>query len=152
MVSGEPQPRVLPVLSTPHPAFPSLLRALCAVSDVSVLHSSFGAPRRPQPEWPQCLGTAWDWVTDEAKMDPSLHTILGGSHWTRPKQIPLCPHTVSLSKTPFEGGGSGRHGTQPQPLGIQSPFSSLPKVLQEPAMGTSGCASAPGLLLSLGVF
>lgn len=50
-------------------------------------------------------------------MGPSLHTIKGGSSWTRPKQTPLCPTHRVFFQTPIEGGGAGRHGTLPQPLG-----------------------------------
>lgn len=30
----------------------------------------------------------------------------------------LLPHTLSIPNPLFEGGGAGRHGTLPQPLGI----------------------------------
>lgn len=62
----------------------------------------------------------------------------------------LLPHTLSLSQTPFlKVEGLADMAPCHSLWASENPFSFLPKVLQEPAVGTSGCACvfAPWLLL-----
>lgn len=91
-------------------------------------------------------------MKDEAKTGP-LSTSEGGRSWARgllpclPTSGPgphrsCAPNTLCLSKILFEGGGAGRCGTLPQPLGILKP----------PPFSTKGaCKNLPWRLLAVHV-